>query len=331
MARTGIRAAYAAGAAAVVTKTIGLQAAVNPTPHIWLGQRSSLLNTEKWSDLPPEQWLERELPALRDREGLLIASVGNSPADVAELAGPLARAGADLLEVVSYAAADTAPMVELAVGRAGIPVLAKVSANWPDLLDVVDRCVKAGAAGITAIDSVGPVLQINVETGRPLVSGPHGHAWLSGAAIKPLAVRAVADIKLRHEIPVVAVGGVMNARDVVEMLMVGATAVGVHTSPLLQGLGWFARARNELDGFLAAHGWAYAGWREGKLAAVPRCRTSRAAGWPSPTTRRSARSACYASACARTGRGNCPPSDGAGPGTMPVVRTCVCRCAPAGP
>ena len=143
----GIRAAYAAGAAAVVTKTIGLQAAVNPTPHIWLGQRSSLLNTEKWSDLPPEQWLERELPALRERDGLLIASVGNSPADVAELAGPLARAGADLLEVVSYAAADTAPMVELAVGRAGIPVLAKVSANWPDLLDVVDRCVKAGAAG----------------------------------------------------------------------------------------------------------------------------------------------------------------------------------------
>lgn len=251
----GIRAAFAAGAAAVVTKTIGLQAAVNPTPHIWMGARSSLLNTEKWSDLPPEQWLERELPALRERDGVLICSVGNAPADVAALAGPLAAAGADLLEVVSYSAVDTAPMVELAVKRGGVPVLAKVSANWPDMLEVVAGCVAAGAAGITAIDSIGPVLQIDLETGRPIVAGGQGHAWLSGAAIKPLAVRAVADIRLRHDIPVVATGGVMNARDAAEMLMVGATAVAAHTSPLLQGLTWFRRAQADLNRYLDERGY----------------------------------------------------------------------------
>jgi dihydroorotate dehydrogenase/Pyruvate/2-oxoacid:ferredoxin oxidoreductase delta subunit len=246
-----IRAAFAAGAAAVVTKTIRPEPTVNPVPHISSLGQGSILNTEGWSDLPAEQWIGRELPALAGRDGVLIASTGHTPAEVAQLAGPLAQAGADVLELVSYRAEDAAPMVTAARQCVQIPVLIKVSANWSSLSEVVDGCLRAGADGVTAIDSIGPALRIDVETGRPLLDS---FAWLSGSAILPIALCAVAEVCLRHDVPVVGTGGVGRAKDVAEMTMAGATAVGVHSAPLLQGLGWFGKTMARLEEWLEAHG-----------------------------------------------------------------------------
>jgi dihydroorotate dehydrogenase (fumarate) len=246
-----IQAAYAAGAAAAVTKTIRPQATINPAPHIADVGRGSLLNTEGWSDLSAEEWIERELPALRRRDGVLIASLGHTPEEVAEIAGPVADTGPDLLELVSYRAEDAAPMVAVSKRETSRPVLIKVSANWPSLLDTVTACLEAGADGVTAIDSIGPALRIDVETGRPVLDS---FAWLSGEAIRPIALRAVAEIRLRHDVPVVATGGVGGAPDVVEMVMAGAAAVGVHTAPLLQGLDWFGKTRERLAAWLDKHG-----------------------------------------------------------------------------
>jgi dihydroorotate dehydrogenase/NAD-dependent dihydropyrimidine dehydrogenase PreA subunit len=291
----GIQAAFAAGAAAVVTKTIRPQATVNPVPHIAAVGHRSLLNTEGWSDLPARQWIERELPALAHRDGVLIASAGHTRHDVEQLAGPLAQAGVDMLEVVSYKAEDAARMVVAAKSAVSIPVLVKVSANWPSLVDVVDACLRAGADGITAIDSVGPALRLDVRSGRPLLGS---FAWLSGAAILPIALWSVAAtasrpvfgeaatasrplsgeaatasrplfgeaatasrplfgeaaIGLRHPVPVVGTGGVARPEDIVEMVMAGASAVGVHTAPLLEGLDWFGKTLTKLERWLDDHG-----------------------------------------------------------------------------
>ncbi|MBN1180049.1 MAG: 4Fe-4S binding protein [Anaerolineae bacterium] len=247
----GIRTAFAAGAAAVVTKTIRPDATVNPVPHIAAAGRGSLLNTEGWSDLPARRWIEHELPALRDRDGVLIASTGHTPAEVAELAAPLANAGADMLELVSYRAEDAAPMVAAAKRAGDIPVLVKVSANWPDLVQIVGDCLAAGADGVTAIDSIGPALRIDVESGRPTLGA---FAWYSGESIRPIALRAVAQIRLAYDVPVVGTGGVARAEDVVEMVMAGATAVGTHTAPLLQGMAWFGKTQTHLDAWLEGHG-----------------------------------------------------------------------------
>jgi dihydroorotate dehydrogenase subfamily 1 len=245
-----IRAAYTAGAAAVVTKTIRPNPSVNPTPHIASAGPGNLLNTEGWSDLPARRWIERELPDLAERPGVLIASTGHTSAEVAQLAAPLAEAGADLLELVSYRAEDAPSMVAAAKRAVSIPVLVKVSANWANLLEVVNACLCEGADGITAIDSVGPALRIDLETRHPLLGSL---AWLSGRAILPQALRAVADIALRHGVPVVGTGGVGSAADVVEMMMAGASAVGVHTAPLLQGLGWFGKTLTQLERWLERH------------------------------------------------------------------------------
>jgi dihydroorotate dehydrogenase (fumarate) len=255
----GIQAAFAAGAAAVVTKTIRPAATVNPVPHIATAGSGSLLNIEGWSDLPARRWLEQELPALEatragaldGERGALIVSVGHTPEEVAQLAGPLAQAGADALELVSYEATDAAPMVAAAKQAVTIPVLIKVSANWPDLLDVVAACLEAGADGVTAIDSIGPTLRIDVESCAPRLGA---FAWLSGSAILPISLRAVAEICLHHRVPIVGTGGVSRAEDVVEMVMAGATAIGVHSAPLVQGLGWFGRTLSRLERWVEDRG-----------------------------------------------------------------------------
>jgi len=249
---TGIRAAFSAGAAAVVTKTIRAEATRNPVPHIAALGGGNLLNAEGWSDLAASQWIEYELPALAGREGVLIASTGHTAREVRELAGPLAATGIDMLELVSYRAEDVVPMVTGAKAAVSIPVLVKVSANWPDMVEVVGRALDAGADGVTAIDSIGPALSIDVERVRPELGQ---WAWLSGPAIRPMALAAVASICAAYDVPLVGTGGVGRAEDVVEMVMAGASAVGVHTAPLLRGLGWFARTLGQLNGWLASHGY----------------------------------------------------------------------------
>ena len=190
---------------------------------------------------------------LVDRVDVWAAPIQDEAGSLATKLAILAEAGADILELVSYRAADAAPMVAVAKQATSVPVLVKVSANWPDLLAVVDACLQAGADGISAIDSIGPALRVEVETGEPLLGA---FAWLSGQAILPIALRTVAEICLHHDVPVVGTGGVGRAEEVVEMVMAGSAAVGVHSAPLLQGLGWFGKTLARLERWLDERGYA---------------------------------------------------------------------------
>ena len=127
--------AHRAGAGAVVTKTISREAARNPVPHIAkIG--SGLLNSEKWSDLPAQAWIEEEIPRAKSGGATVIASVGLNVEEVEAIGAELAEAGADALEVCSYDASQIVPMVRAAARRVSIPILAKLSANWPDVANV---------------------------------------------------------------------------------------------------------------------------------------------------------------------------------------------------
>lgn len=234
--------AHRAGAGAVVTKTIGLHAAVNPVPHI-ARTAGGLLNTERWSDLSAERWIEREIPQACRSGAVVVASVGLTSDDVRTLARPLVEAGAAALEVVSYDGAEIASMVEEAAGRVSVPVFAKVSANWPDGVRVARACLAHGAAAITAIDSVGPALRFDLTSRRPLLGG---HGWISGRPILPIALRVVADIARATGCTIIGTGGVEKADDAVEMLYAGATAVGICTAPLLHGISWFGDLSRDL-------------------------------------------------------------------------------------
>lgn len=248
--------AFRAGAGAVVTKTISLVAARNPRPHMIQSAGGVLLNAEKWSDLTAEAWIENEIPLAKAAGVTVIGSIGLGPRDAAELTRAVSQSGVDLIELVSYDQEALVPMVREARPRTDKPILAKVSANWSDLLSVVQGALAAGANGITAIDSIGPGLRLDVKTGRPLLGGPYGYGWVSGTAIKPLALRVVADIALRHQVDIVGVGGISKGEDALEMLMAGATAVGLTTAAILRGVDLFGKLTGELSSLLDRGGFA---------------------------------------------------------------------------
>ena len=235
------------GFGAVVTKTIRLERAINPVPHIWSVSANTLINAEKWADDPPEQWINEYIPYARDSGAVVIASIGPTLAEAEALVEPVSRAGAHVLELVSYQHEEMLGMVRIAKRRSRLPVLAKISPNQADPVAMALACLDAGADGITAIDSLGPTLRIDIHTRRPVLGSPKGQGWTSGAALKPLALRIVADIAAQRGVPIVGTGGVTRGEDAVEMLMAGATAVGVCSAPIIWGMKHMPRMVKQLD------------------------------------------------------------------------------------
>lgn len=236
--------AHRAGAGAIVTKTVSSVPAENPVPHI-AKVGNGLINGEKWSDLPYERWIEKEIPLAKEGGATVIASVGLSPEDVAALVRPLVRAGADAIEVVSYDGKALVPMVREATHQVDVPVFAKVSANWPDVVEVARACLESGATAITAIDSIGPALRIDPQTRTPLLGS--GYGWLTGQAIFPIALRIVSEIALATGAPIVGTGGIWEVDNVLEMVMAGAHAVGICSLAVLRGLKIFFTLARKLS------------------------------------------------------------------------------------
>jgi dihydroorotate dehydrogenase subfamily 1 len=217
-----------------------------------------MVNTELWSELPPEQWLETEYAVARTSGLPLIISLGYTPTEIAELA-PKVAPFADAVELSThYIGEDPEPMVgaiRAARDALDVPILVKLSPHGSDMAGAARAAADAGADGIVAINSFGPVLSIDIETALPRLGGPSGYGWISGPALKPLAIRCVRDIARTVDLPIVGVGGVSNGKDAVEMLMAGATAVGVCTAAILRGPQLFGRIARELSEWLDAHGY----------------------------------------------------------------------------
>jgi dihydroorotate dehydrogenase subfamily 1 len=252
-----ILACAAGGAAGLVSKTISRSAAVVPTPNM-AEIAHGFLNAELWSELPPEQWLKLELPLARTAGLPVIVSLGYSAADIAWLA-PRVAPFADALELSThYIGEDPAPMVDAiraAKDAVGVPVFVKLSPLGRELPRAAEHAARAGADAIVAINSFGPCLAIDIETGRPRMGGGDGAGWLSGPALKPLAVRSVFDVARAVDIPVIGCGGISRGTDVIEMAMAGASAVQVCTAAILRGPGVFGKIARETAAWLAAHGY----------------------------------------------------------------------------
>jgi dihydropyrimidine dehydrogenase (NAD+) subunit PreA len=243
----GIIKADRAGAGAIVTKTIRQEAAENPTPHIVESDNNSLINAEKWSDLPPERWIEEELPRVSDISAMLFASIGHTAGEVESFVEPVEEAGADGFELVSYDRNTLLPMVEKARSITNKPVLVKVSPNWDSPVETALEALEAGGSGVTVMDSLGPVLKIDIEKESPLLGSENGTGWLSGEAINPLMLRYVAQIASSTEKPIIATGGITSAEDAMEALMAGAAATGLCSAAILKGVEYFGTLRQDME------------------------------------------------------------------------------------
>lgn len=234
----GMIRANGLGCGAVVTKTIRIKRAVNPVRHIGKISETTLINAEKWADSDRLLWYEKEIPEAVGAGAVVIGSVGHTLAEAKAIVQDVERAGAQMIELVSYTEDTLLPMLDYTKAHVSVPVLCKLSGNWANAAETAVKCAEHGADGIAAIDSIGPVLSIDIENRRPQMFSEDGFGWMSGGAIKPVSLRINAQIAQsgRVQRDVYGIGGVMNARDAVEYLMVGCRAVGICSVAILKGL-----------------------------------------------------------------------------------------------
>jgi dihydroorotate dehydrogenase (NAD+) catalytic subunit len=132
-----------------------------------------------------------------------------------------------------------------------VPLFAKLTPQAPNIAEVARACEKAGADGITAINTLGPGMIIDINSGRPVLSYKKG--GVSGPAIRPIAVRCVYDIYEAVKIPIIGTGGITNGRDAIEMVMAGATALGIGSAAYYQGFDVFRNICDEMRGWMKEH------------------------------------------------------------------------------
>lgn len=257
--------------AAVVTRT--LRGAVRPgrerfpSPHVTVGPRRNWLLNSEWGNLRPlSYWVETGIAEAAAR-GPVIASVsGRDRDDCARTCAVLDNRPISLIEInvsCSHAglafgrltddADHVARVVDAARRACSVPVVVKLGAG-PTLASVARAAVDAGAAAIAVTNSIGPGLDVDIETGRPKLGNAGGYGGMSGPAIFPIALECVREVVDAVTVPVVGVGGVSSADDVVKMLMVGARCVQIYTAAALHGPRVFDRVTEGLRRYLVRHG-----------------------------------------------------------------------------
>jgi dihydroorotate dehydrogenase (NAD+) catalytic subunit len=260
------------GAGAATAKSCSLAPRTghpNPTVVAW---EHGLINAVGLANPGVEAEVEelaRTKELLRPLGAALIASVfADTVENFAQVAARVAEAGPDLIEVniscpnvhdefgtpfasdATAAAEVTAAVKRAVAGRA--PVLVKLSPNVADITAIARAVEGAGADGITAINTLTGML-IDVHARHPILANRTG--GLSGPAIRPLAVRCVYEIFRAVDLPIVGTGGVNSGRDAVEMIMAGATAVGVGSAVYDEGPEAFRRICNEMAALMADLGY----------------------------------------------------------------------------
>lgn len=127
-----------------------------------------------------------------------------------------------------------------------IPVSVKLSPNVEDITEIAKAVADAGADAFTVMNSAGPGMAINIETRTPILANKVG--GLTGPALKPLAVKLIYDIRRSGiMIPIIGTGGVLTGRDAIEMMMVGATLVGIGTGVHYRGVEIFKKITDEME------------------------------------------------------------------------------------
>jgi dihydroorotate dehydrogenase (NAD+) catalytic subunit len=229
---------------AFVTKSIMVEARSGRATPRMAETPSGMLNSIGLQGPGIDAFFEADLPWLAEHGARPIVSIaGTSVDDYARLASRLRDAPVTAIEVnISCPNVENRGQVfachpdaaGAAVGAAkrqtntGVPVLAKLSPDVTDLVEVARACVEAGADGLSLINTTLGVV-VDTATLRPTLAGTTG--GLSGPAIRPLAVRCVWQVHAAvPEVPIVGIGGITSGADALQFLLAGASAVQVGTA-----------------------------------------------------------------------------------------------------
>jgi len=146
----------------------------------------------------------------------------------------------------------TRDVIRIVKDHTSLPVIAKLSPNVESITEVARAAQEGGADAISAINSVGPGMIINIDSRRPVLD--FGMGGLSGPGIRPIAVRCVYEIYKNVSIPIIGIGGITTGRDAIEMMMAGASAVGIGSAVYYRGADVFGKICDEMTEWLVGKG-----------------------------------------------------------------------------
>ena len=208
----------------------------NPVPRIAEGA-SVILNAVGLQNPGVEHFIKCDLPFLRDKGVVIIANVAGKTledygvicakldglVDMVELniSCPNVHGGGMSFGTDPAAAATVTKAVKTVTTK---PVFMKLTPNVTDIVSIAKACEDAGADGISLINTL-MGMSIDLRTRRPVLANTTG--GLSGPAVKPVALRMVYQVYEAVSIPIIGMGGVATAGDVLEFMLAGAAAVEV--------------------------------------------------------------------------------------------------------
>ena len=257
------------GAGGITSKSCGpVPRAGHPNPTV-LDWGPGLINAVGLAN----PGVEAEAPILREAKARLqplgvplIASIfADTVEGFAEVASRVSAAEPDLIEVnisCPNVAAEFGRSFALDAGAAArvtravkaattIPITVKLSPNTADLVPIARAVVDAGADALTAINTLGPGMVIDLDSAQPILSNRVG--GVSGPAIHPIAVRCVYELAHAVDVAIIGTGGVTGGRDALEMVMAGATLVGVGSAVYWRGPQVFAAIELQMRDWMAEH------------------------------------------------------------------------------
>jgi len=250
-------------AGAVTTKSIGpeyREGHKNPTV---VELDNGLINAVGLSSGGIEEGKQKILDYKNKTKVPIIASIyASNPYEFAHVAEEISATKPDFIELnmscpnvnsVPFAAKkDTASdVVSRVKEKTGIPLIAKLTPSVPDIASIAKSCEDSGASAITAVNTM-PGMVIDIKVGRPVLANKSG--GVSGSLIKPVAIRCVYQIYEAVDIPIIGVGGVSTGKDAVEMIMAGASAVGIG-SGVLKTVDVFSEVSSGISEFMKENGY----------------------------------------------------------------------------
>ncbi|GGE66075.1 dihydroorotate dehydrogenase [Priestia taiwanensis] len=212
----------------------------NPTPRV-AETPGGMLNAIGLQNPGLEKVMAEELPWLEQFDLPIIANVaGSQTEDYVHVAREIAKApNVHALELniscpnvkTGGIAFGTVPEVAAELTRrvkevSEVPVYVKLSPNVANIVEIAQAVEQAGADGLTMINTL-LGMRIDLKTGKPILA--NGMGGLSGPAIKPVAIRMIHQVSQVVNIPIIGMGGIQSAEDVIEYFYAGASAVAVGT------------------------------------------------------------------------------------------------------
>jgi dihydroorotate dehydrogenase (NAD+) catalytic subunit len=248
------------GAGAIVTKSIGLQPREGYKNPTIVELECGLLNAMGLPNPGIDNFSE-EIRLLKQSKFPVVGSIfGSNAKEFVKLAKKMESYGADAVELnmscphaKGYGVeigSDSKLVYEITSkvkNSIKIPVFVKLSPNLMNIAEIAISAEKAKADAIVAINTV-KAMRIDLDLKMPVLSNKVG--GYSGKAVKPIGVRCVYEIYENTSIPIIGVGGITNAEDLLEYIMAGASAVQIGSGLYYRELDIFKKICNETKRWL---------------------------------------------------------------------------------